>query len=151
MKGDIHSYVLSTSSFLCDIGEPRFRQNNTRYQIIKIVKYELIPYLKIWYPVLFCLYLGSPTSHRRLLVLKTYLWIYPFIWSQAVLSAISGSQDTGITIHDIIFQEYGMYLYLTSLIIRYPILFCLYFGFPMSHRKLRSYGCQLSSEICLSF
>ena len=40
MKGDIHSYVLSTSSFLCDIGELRFRQNNTRYQIIKIVKYE---------------------------------------------------------------------------------------------------------------
>ena len=45
---------IATSSFLCDIGEPRFRQNNTRYQIIKIVKYELIPYLKIWYPVLFC-------------------------------------------------------------------------------------------------
>ena len=135
MKGDIHSYVLITSSFLCDIGEPRFRQNNTRYQIIKIVKYELIPYLKIWYPVVYC-FDGSPISHRWLLVLKTYLWIYPFNWSQAVFSAISGSQDTGRTIHDIIFQEYGMYLYLTIMIIRYPILFCLYIGFPMSHRKL---------------
>ena len=40
MKGDIHSYVFSTNSFLYNIGDPRIRQNNTRYQIIKIVKYE---------------------------------------------------------------------------------------------------------------
>ena len=44
MKGDNLSYVFSTSGFLCDIGEPRFRQNNTGYQAIKIVKYRLIPY-----------------------------------------------------------------------------------------------------------
>ena len=44
MKGDIHSFVLSISSFLCNIGQPRFRQNNTGYQTIKIVKYRLIPY-----------------------------------------------------------------------------------------------------------
>ena len=31
MKGDIHTYVLSASSFLCYIGEPRYRQNNTGY------------------------------------------------------------------------------------------------------------------------
>ena len=44
MKGDIHSYILSTITFQCDIGEPRFRQNNTVYQAIKIVKYRLVPY-----------------------------------------------------------------------------------------------------------
>ena len=33
MKGDIHRYVLSTSSFLCDVGEPRYKQNNTENQI----------------------------------------------------------------------------------------------------------------------
>ena len=44
MKGDIHRYVLSTGSFLSNIGELRFGQNNTGYQIIKIVKFSLIPY-----------------------------------------------------------------------------------------------------------
>ena len=44
MKGDIHSFILSTSSFLCDIGKPRYRQNKIGYQLIKIVKYRLIPY-----------------------------------------------------------------------------------------------------------
>ena len=43
MKGDIHKYVLSTNSFLCDIGELRYSLNNTGYQIAKIVKYRLIP------------------------------------------------------------------------------------------------------------
>ena len=37
-------YVLSISSFLCNIGKPRYRQNNTGYQISKIVKCRLIPY-----------------------------------------------------------------------------------------------------------
>ena len=32
MKGGIPRYVFSTSSPLCDIGEPRYRQNNTGYQ-----------------------------------------------------------------------------------------------------------------------
>ena len=41
MKGDIHSYVLSKKNILYDIREPRFRQNNTGYQIIKIVKFNL--------------------------------------------------------------------------------------------------------------
>ena len=44
MKGDIHRYVMSTNSFLSDIGELRYRQNNIGYQIIEIVKYRLIPY-----------------------------------------------------------------------------------------------------------
>ena len=44
MKGDIHSYVLDTNSFLCDIRERRFMQNNTGYKTIKIVKYRLITY-----------------------------------------------------------------------------------------------------------
>ena len=44
IKGDFHRYVLSTISFLCDIGELRYRQNNTGYQNIKMVKYRLISY-----------------------------------------------------------------------------------------------------------
>ena len=38
IKDDIHRYVLSTSSPLCNFGEPRYGQNNLWYQIIKIVK-----------------------------------------------------------------------------------------------------------------
>ena len=38
MKGDIHRFIFSTISFLSDIGELRYRQNNTGYQVIKIVK-----------------------------------------------------------------------------------------------------------------
>ena len=34
MKGGIPRYVFSTSSPLCDIGDPRYRQNNTEYQIL---------------------------------------------------------------------------------------------------------------------
>ena len=41
IKADIHRYVLSTISFLCDIGEPRYRQNDTGYRINRIVKYCL--------------------------------------------------------------------------------------------------------------
>ena len=44
IKGDIHRNILSTSSFLRDIGELRYRQNNIGYQIIKIVRFRLIPY-----------------------------------------------------------------------------------------------------------
>ena len=36
LKGGIHSFVLSTSSFLCDIGEPRYEQNKMGYQISRI-------------------------------------------------------------------------------------------------------------------
>ena len=36
MKGDIHSFVSSTSSFLCDIGELRYEQNKMGYQISRI-------------------------------------------------------------------------------------------------------------------
>ena len=45
MKGDIHMYVLSTSSRLWDIGEPRYRQNITRYQILRIVYYSIFDYI----------------------------------------------------------------------------------------------------------
>ena len=34
MKAGIPRYVFSTSSPLCDIEEPRYRQNNTEYQIL---------------------------------------------------------------------------------------------------------------------
>ena len=40
MKADIHRYVMSTNSFLSDIGELRYRQNNIGYQIIEIVKFR---------------------------------------------------------------------------------------------------------------
>ena len=36
LKGDIHSFVLSTSSFLYDIGELRYKQNKIGYQIRRI-------------------------------------------------------------------------------------------------------------------
>ena len=36
LKGNIHNFVSSTSSFLCDIGEPRYRQNKMGYQILRI-------------------------------------------------------------------------------------------------------------------
>ena len=36
MKGNIRRYILSTSSPLFDIGEPRYRRNNTGYQILRI-------------------------------------------------------------------------------------------------------------------
>ena len=42
MKGDIHSFVFSTSSFLRDIRKLRYRQNNIGYTIIKIVNYFLV-------------------------------------------------------------------------------------------------------------
>ena len=42
MKGDISRYVLSTSSPLYDIKVPRYRQNNTVYQIMYIVKNRTI-------------------------------------------------------------------------------------------------------------
>ena len=44
MKGDIYRYVFSTRSFLSYIGELRYRQNNIGYEIIKIVKFRLIPH-----------------------------------------------------------------------------------------------------------
>ena len=34
MKGGIPRYDFSTSIPLCDIGEPRYRQNNTEYKIL---------------------------------------------------------------------------------------------------------------------
>ena len=36
MKGDIHSFVSSTISLLCDIGELRYEQNKMGYQISRI-------------------------------------------------------------------------------------------------------------------
>ena len=45
IKGDIHRYVSSTSSPLCDIGEPRYRQNNTGYQVLRIGYYSKFDYL----------------------------------------------------------------------------------------------------------
>ena len=37
--------------------------------------------LEIWYPILFCSYLGSPIWHRKLIVLETKLWMSPFKWN----------------------------------------------------------------------
>ena len=36
---------LSTNSLLCNIGEPRYRQNNTGYQILRIGYYSIFDYL----------------------------------------------------------------------------------------------------------
>ena len=124
MKGDIHSYVLSTSSFLCEIERLRYRQSNIGSQII------------IWYPLLFCLYLSSLILQRGLLVLKWKVTSIHTFWVQAVLCAISGSRDIGSIIEGIRFYEEGINLYLTILIAWYPVLFCLNLGSPMLHRKL---------------
>ena len=40
LKGDIHSFVLSTISCLCDIREPRYDQNKLEYEIRKIENIE---------------------------------------------------------------------------------------------------------------
>ena len=40
LKGDIHSFVLSTSSFLCNIKEPRYKQNKKGYEIRRIWNIE---------------------------------------------------------------------------------------------------------------
>ena len=42
IKGDIYRSVLNTSNFLCNIRKPRYRENNTGYQIIKGIKYMQI-------------------------------------------------------------------------------------------------------------
>ena len=39
-------------------------------------------------PVLFCLYLSSPISLRKLIVLKTNLWMSPSIWDMSHLSRL---------------------------------------------------------------
>ena len=36
LKGDIRRYVLSTSSPMNNIGDPRYRLNNKGYQILRI-------------------------------------------------------------------------------------------------------------------
>ena len=45
-------------------------------------------FLIIWYQVLFCLYLSSPISLRKLIVLKTYLWTSPLFWDISELSRL---------------------------------------------------------------
>ena len=45
IKGDILGYVLRTSSCLCNIGEPRYRQNNTGYHILRMGYYSTFGYL----------------------------------------------------------------------------------------------------------
>ena len=57
IKGDIHRYVSSTSSPLCDIGEPRYRQNNTGYKILRIEYLSIFDYLDNLIP---CIVLPIP-------------------------------------------------------------------------------------------
>ena len=45
MKGDIRRYVLSTSSHMGDIGEPRYRLNNKGYQILWKGYWSILDYL----------------------------------------------------------------------------------------------------------
>ena len=52
-----------------------------------------ISILLIWYPILFCLYLSSPISYRKLLVLKTKLWMSPFKWNMSQPSRMSVTGD----------------------------------------------------------
>ena len=45
MKVDINRYILSASISLCDIGEPRYRQNNTGYHVLRIGYLSIFDYL----------------------------------------------------------------------------------------------------------
>ena len=45
MRGDIHKYVLSSISPLCEIGELGYRQNITRFPILRIVYYSIFDYI----------------------------------------------------------------------------------------------------------
>ena len=85
---------------------------------------------------MFCLYPSSPISHRGLIVLKTYLWMSPLIWVQTFFFAILASRDTDKTVQGIRFLEKVIIIFLTILINRYPVAFCLYLGSLTSHRKL---------------
>ena len=71
MKGDIHRFVLSNSSFLSDNGELRYRQNNTMYQIIEEVlsrlilySYNLIPCVVV--PVSTLPYIAQKTAYTQI-------------------------------------------------------------------------------------
>ena len=67
MKGDIHSFVSSTSSFLCDIGEPRYKQNKMGYQISRMRNTVL---LQCWGK--------SPCTKMLFLVPKNVLFVIFF-------------------------------------------------------------------------
>ena len=58
-KGGIHSFVWSTKTFLCDIWEPRYKQNSIGYQISKCLNIGQSKCLEIWCPIFFYLYFGS--------------------------------------------------------------------------------------------
>ena len=108
MKGDIHSYVLSTSSFLCDIGEPRLGQNNIGYQTIKIIKDRLRPGIVL--PVSRLPDTTQSTACSKNLPIDVTFYL-------STRSLLCNIRDAGRTIQGIVFQEQGINLYLSILIV----------------------------------
>ena len=62
--------------------------------------------LIIWYPVLFCLYLSSPILLRKLIVLKTYLWMLPFIWNMSRLYRLIVAWEIKQKLHKILMLRF---------------------------------------------
>ena len=60
----------------------------------------------IWYPVLFCLYLSSPILLRKLIVLKTYLWMLPFIWNMSRLYRLIVAWEIKQKLHKILMLRF---------------------------------------------
>ena len=68
MKGGIHSFVSSISSFLWDNGEPRYEQNKIGYQISRIRKTVLLQFLQK----------KCPAQKRLFLVTKNVFFVIFF-------------------------------------------------------------------------
>ena len=68
LKGDIHSFVSSISSFLWDNGEPRYEQNKIGYQISRIRKTVLLQFLQK----------KCPAQNRLFLVTKNVFFVIFF-------------------------------------------------------------------------
>ena len=79
------TFHLSTSSPLCKIREPRYRQNNKRYHILRIGYLSIFDYLDNLIPNIVLPISQLPISPRKLFVLITYLWMSPFISNMSQL------------------------------------------------------------------
>ena len=135
MKGDIHSYVFSTSSFLCDIRKLRYRQNKIGYQIIKIVNNRLIPYSWNMMPciVLLVSWPTNVTEKTACTQMKGGIPRYVFSISSPLCDIGELRYRQNNTEYQILWI---INLYLTILIVLYPVLFCINRRSLMSHRKL---------------
>ena len=140
LKGDIHGFVSGTSSFLCDIGESRYKQNKIGYQISRIRNDVLTKVLAKKTPCTKWLFLVQKNVFLRNFLFQLFkdgiLWVDAFrircfAW---VVFAQEFFQCGKVNFFLLIFpQRFSIF---PILLISYPILFCLYLGSPILHRKL---------------